>query len=191
MVGVLSTVIISLVLCLRCPAAASAVRACVALLSIMPIICGPILISSVSLPVAVLASAMCGIFCLRGPVLWLVSSYVATLFRLRAPARTAATRPACPTRRRCVARAARPGAVFQTFHPVRHVMVTWIFQQACSALYRHSHANFLYKRSSGPKDHKASPLSPGRHHHHPHTSRAGHSAVAAVQLRAQGGAGGA
>ncbi len=44
-------------LCLRCPAAASAVRACVALLSIMPIICGPILISSVSLPVAVLASA--------------------------------------------------------------------------------------------------------------------------------------
>jgi hypothetical protein len=34
------------------------------------------LISSVSLPVAVLASAMCGIFCLRGPVLWLVSSYV-------------------------------------------------------------------------------------------------------------------
>ena len=66
-------------LCRRCPAAASAVRACVALLSIMPIICGPILISSVSLPVAVLASAMCGIFCLRGPVLWLVSSsYVAT-----------------------------------------------------------------------------------------------------------------
>jgi hypothetical protein len=57
----------------------------------MPIICGPILISSVSLPVAVLASAMCGIFCLRGPVLWLVSSYVATLFLLRAPARTAAT----------------------------------------------------------------------------------------------------
>ena len=38
----------------------------------MPIICGPILISSVSLPVAVLASAMCGIFCLRSPVLWLV-----------------------------------------------------------------------------------------------------------------------
>ena len=63
-------------LCRRCPAAASAVRACVALISIKPIICGPILISSVSLPVAVLASAMCGIFCLRGPVLWLVS-YVA------------------------------------------------------------------------------------------------------------------
>ena len=34
------------------------------------------------------ASAMCGIFGLRGPVLWLVSSYVATLFLLRAPART-------------------------------------------------------------------------------------------------------
>jgi hypothetical protein len=58
----------------------------------MPIIRGPILISSVRLPVAFLASAMlsamCGIVCLRGPVLWLVSSYVATLFLLRAPART-------------------------------------------------------------------------------------------------------
>ena len=97
-------------LCLRCPAAASAVRACVALLSIMPIICGPILISSVSLPVAVLASAMCSIFCLRGPVLWLVSSYVATLFLLRAPARTAATGPLAPLVG-AVARAARPGAV--------------------------------------------------------------------------------
>jgi hypothetical protein len=82
--------------CRRCLAAASAVLASDALFSIMPIICGPILISSVSLPVAVLASAMCGIFCLRGPVLWLVSSYVATLFLLRAPARTAATGPLAP-----------------------------------------------------------------------------------------------
>jgi hypothetical protein len=102
-------------LCLdRCPAAASAVRACVALLSIMPIICGPILISSVSLPVAVLASAMCGIFCLRGPVLWLVSSYVATLLLLRAPARTAATGPLAPLVG-AVALAARPGAVLVCF----------------------------------------------------------------------------
>ena len=102
-------------LCLdRCPAAASAVRACVALLSIMPIICGPILISSVSLPVAVLASAMCGIFCLRGPVLWLVSSYVATLFLLRAPAKTAATGPLAPLVG-AVACAARSGAVLVGF----------------------------------------------------------------------------
>jgi hypothetical protein len=76
----------------------------------MPIIRGPILISSVSLPVACLASAMCGIFCLRGPVLWLVSSYVATLFLLRAPARTAATGPLAPLVG-ADARAARSGAV--------------------------------------------------------------------------------
>ena len=101
-------------LCRRCPAAASAVRASVALFSIMPIICGPILISSVSLPVAVLASAMCGIFCLRGPVLWLVSSYVAILFLLRAPARTAATGPLAPLVG-AVARAARSGAVLGCF----------------------------------------------------------------------------
>jgi len=101
-------------LCRRCLAAASAVRASEALFSIMPIICGPILISSVSLPVAVLASAMCGIFCLRGPVLWLVSSYVATLFLLRAPARTAATGPLAPLVG-SVARAARAGAVLVCF----------------------------------------------------------------------------
>jgi hypothetical protein len=80
----------------------------------MPIICGPILISSVSLPVAVLASAMCSIFCLRGPVLWLVSSYVATLFLLRAPARTAATGPLAPLVG-AVACAARSGAVLVGF----------------------------------------------------------------------------
>ena len=80
----------------------------------MPIICGPILISSVSLPVAVLASAMCGIFGLRVPVLWLVSSYVATLFLLRAPARTAATGPLAPLVG-SVARAARAGAVLVCF----------------------------------------------------------------------------
>ena len=100
--------------CRRCLAAASAVLASDALFSIMPIICGPILISSVSLPVAVLASAMCGIFCLRGPVLWLVSSYVATLFLLRAPARTAATGPLAPLVG-AVARAARSGAVLVCF----------------------------------------------------------------------------
>ena len=98
----------------RCPAVVSAVRASVALFSIMPIIRGPILISSVSLPVACLASAMCGIFCLRGPVLWLVSSYVATLFLLRAPARTAATGPLAPLVG-AVARAARSGAVLVGF----------------------------------------------------------------------------
>jgi hypothetical protein len=80
----------------------------------MPINCGPILISSVSLPVAVLASAMCGIFGLRGPVLWLVSSYVSTLFLLRAPARTAATGPLAPLVG-AVARAARSGAVLVKF----------------------------------------------------------------------------
>ena len=42
---------------------------------------GPIFISAISLPVAIFASAMCCVFCLRGPVLWPVSSYVATLFR--------------------------------------------------------------------------------------------------------------
>ena len=113
--GVLSTVNPSSYLCRRCLAAASAVRASEALFSIMPIICGPILISSVSLPVAVLASAMCGIFCLRGPVLWLVSSYVATLFLLRAPARTAATGPLAPALVGAVARAARSGAVLVCF----------------------------------------------------------------------------
>ena len=101
-------------LCRRCLAAASAVLASDALFSIMPIICGPILISSVSLPVAVLASAMCGIFCLRGPVLWLVSSYVATLFLRRAPTRTAATGPLAPLVG-AVARAARSGAVLVCF----------------------------------------------------------------------------
>ena len=39
-------------------------------------------------------------------------------------------------------------------------MVTWIFQQACLALYRHSHANFLYKRSSGPNETTKPPLCP-------------------------------
>ena len=101
-------------LCRRCLAAASAVLASVALFSIMPINCGPILISSVSLPVAVLASAMCGIFGLRVPVLWLVSSYVAILFLLRAPARTAATGPLAPLVG-AVARAARSGAVLVCF----------------------------------------------------------------------------
>ena len=68
-------------LCRRCLAAASTqgpvstVRAWdVALLSIMSIIRGPIFISAVSLPVAIFASAMGSIFCLRGPVLWPVSS---------------------------------------------------------------------------------------------------------------------
>ena len=41
------------------------------------------IISAISLPVAIFASAMCCVFCLRGPVLWPVSSYVATLFRHR------------------------------------------------------------------------------------------------------------
>ena len=46
----------------------------------MSTIRGPIFISAISLPVAIFASAMCCVFCLRGPVLWPVSSYVATLF---------------------------------------------------------------------------------------------------------------
>jgi hypothetical protein len=67
-------------LCRRCLAAASTQapslrgpcvrRSLVALLSIMSIIRGPIFISAVSLPVAIFASAMGSIFCLRGPVLW-------------------------------------------------------------------------------------------------------------------------
>ena len=46
---------ISAVVVVPLPLPTSAVRACVALLSIMPIIRGPILISSFSLPVAILA----------------------------------------------------------------------------------------------------------------------------------------
>jgi hypothetical protein len=76
----------------------------------MLIIRGPILISSVILPVAILASAMYGIFCLRGPVLRLVSSYVSTLFRFRAPASTAAAGPLAPLVG-AVALVARSGAV--------------------------------------------------------------------------------
>ena len=104
--------------CRRCRAAASAVRACVALLSIMSIIRGPILISSVSLPVAILASAMYGVFFLRGPVLRLVSSYVSTLFRFRAPASTAAVGPGYPPLTPlvgAVALVARTGAVLVGF----------------------------------------------------------------------------
>jgi hypothetical protein len=68
------------------------------------------LISSVSLPVAILASAMYGVFFLRGPVLRLVSSYVSTLFRFRAPASTAAAGPLAPLVG-AVALVARTGAV--------------------------------------------------------------------------------
>ena len=99
-------------------AAASKVHAWVALLSIMSIIHGPIFISAVSLLVAIFASATC-MSCYvrylllarcRGPVLWPVSSYVATtLFRRRAPARTAATGPLASLVG-AVALAARSGA---------------------------------------------------------------------------------
>ena len=98
-------------------AAASKVHAWVALLSIMSIIRGPIFISAVSLLVAIFASAMsCYVRYLllarcRGPVLWPVSSYVATtLFRRRAPASTAATGPLASLVG-AVALAARSGAV--------------------------------------------------------------------------------
>jgi hypothetical protein len=72
------------------------------------------LISSVSLPVAILASAMYGVFFLRGPVLRLVSSYVSTLFRFRAPASTAAAGPLAPLVG-AVALVARTGAVLVGF----------------------------------------------------------------------------
>ena len=77
-VGVLSTVIILLPslscrsLCSPCVGSAS--------FNHVSTIRGPIFISAISLPVAIFASAMCCVFCLRGPVLWPVSSYVATLF---------------------------------------------------------------------------------------------------------------
>ena len=77
-VGVLSTVII-LLPSLSCR---SLYSPCVGSASFNHVstIRGPIFISAISLPVAIFASAMCCVFCLRGPVLWPVSSYVATLF---------------------------------------------------------------------------------------------------------------
>ena len=95
-------------LCLRCLAAASTqgpvstVRAWdVALLSIMSIIRGPIFISAVSLPVAIFASAKGSIFCLRGPVLWPVSS----------PHRPPSSSSFTPRRRRAAPLSSHPRAL--------------------------------------------------------------------------------
>jgi hypothetical protein len=85
--GYLSTVYF----CLRCRclAATSTVRAWVALLSIMSTNRGPIFISAISLPVAIFASAMSSVFCLRGPPscgrsrrMWLPFSAVALRHRV-------------------------------------------------------------------------------------------------------------